>query len=46
MAGDTFYLSSLDSVRFEPVRECRIVDTLIFDTGQGLVKVSVTVSDV
>ncbi len=35
MVGDMFYLSSLDSVRFEPVRECRIVDMLIFDTGKA-----------
>jgi hypothetical protein len=35
MVGDTFYLSSLDSVRFEPVRECRVEDILIFDTGKA-----------
>ncbi|SRR5713226_5377221 len=28
------YLSSLESVRFEPVRECRIVELLTFDTGK------------
>jgi hypothetical protein len=28
------YLSSLESVRFEPVRECEFVDLLTFDTGK------------
>jgi hypothetical protein len=35
MIGDTFYLSSLESVRFETVRECRFADMLVFDTGKN-----------
>lgn len=34
MTNDTYYLSSLDSIRFEPVRECRFVEYLTFDTGK------------
>jgi hypothetical protein len=34
VAGRTLYLSSLESTRFEPVRECRIVDQIAFDTGK------------
>jgi hypothetical protein len=34
MAGETLYLSSLDSTRFEPVRECRIERLVTFDTGK------------
>jgi hypothetical protein len=34
MTGETLYLSSLDSTRFEPVRECRIERLLTFDTGK------------
>lgn len=34
MTGETLYLSSLDSARFEPVRECRIERLLTFDTGK------------
>ena len=34
MAGEIYYLSSLDSKRFEGVHECRIVGTLVFDTGK------------
>jgi hypothetical protein len=34
MTGQTLYLSSLDSARFEPVRECRIQRLLTFDTGK------------
>ena len=34
MTGATLYLSSLDSARFEPVRECRIEGLLTFDTGK------------
>lgn len=34
MAEETLYLSSLDSTRFEPVRECRIERLLTFDTGK------------
>lgn len=32
--GQAYYLSSLDSVRFEPVRECRIERRLTFDSGK------------
>jgi hypothetical protein len=35
MVGDTFYLSSLESVRFATVRECRVADMFIFDTGKA-----------
>lgn len=35
MAGETLYLSSLYSARFEPVRECRIERLLTFDTGKA-----------
>jgi hypothetical protein len=34
MVEATVYLSSLESTRFEPVRECRLVQTLMFDTGK------------
>jgi hypothetical protein len=34
MAGEIYYLSSLDSVRFEPVRECRFERLLTFDSGK------------
>lgn len=39
---DTYYLSSLESVRFEPVRECRLSMKLTFDTGKecALVRLS------
>lgn len=30
-----YYLSSLDSTRFEPVRECRVETLLTFDTGKA-----------
>ncbi len=38
----TYYLSSLESVRFEPVRECELVKQMEFDTGKqcALVKLS------
>jgi hypothetical protein len=32
--GDVLFLSSLDSVRFEPVRECTLVKRLQFDSGK------------
>jgi hypothetical protein len=32
--GQPLYLSSLDSIRFEPVRECLIVSYLTFDSGK------------
>lgn len=30
-----YYLSSLESIRFEKVRECRLVKKLTFDTGKN-----------
>ena len=39
MAGETYYLSSLDSLRFEPVRKCRFERTLAFDSGKAAVEV-------
>jgi hypothetical protein len=38
MTGRTFYLSSLESARFEPVRECRVETLLTFDTGKAAVR--------
>ena len=35
-----FYLSSLESSRFEPVRRCRLVRRLQFDTGKPCAVVS------
>jgi hypothetical protein len=35
------YLSSLESVRFEPVRECRLVEFLTFDTGKVAARATV-----
>lgn len=32
--GDIVYLSSLESTRFEPVRDCRLVKQLSFGTGK------------
>jgi hypothetical protein len=37
MKTHTLYLSSLESVRFEPVRECHFERSLTFDTGKGAV---------
>jgi hypothetical protein len=37
MIGDKYYLSSLESTRFAPVRECKIVEALAFDTGKSAV---------
>ena len=34
----TVYLSSLDSIHFEPVRECHLLETLTFDTGKVAVR--------
>lgn len=34
MPGEIYYLSSLESVRFEPVRECRVERLLTFDSGK------------
>ncbi|RBY93566.1 hypothetical protein DQ237_17430 [Blastococcus sp. TF02-8] len=36
----TVYLSSLESTRFEPVRECRLLETLAFETGKVAVRAS------
>ena len=41
MKPETLYLSSLESPRFAPVRECRIVDVLTFDTGKLAVRAEV-----
>jgi hypothetical protein len=38
VAGETYYLSSLDSTRFEPVRECRFERLLSFDSGKVAVE--------
>lgn len=38
MAEEIYYLSSLESSRFEPVRECRFDRTLIFDSGKVAVE--------
>jgi hypothetical protein len=32
--GDILYLSSLESMRFKPVRECKLIHPLSFDTGK------------
>lgn len=42
MSGETYFLSSLDSTRFEPVRECHVKRALAFDTGK--IAVDVTLS--
>lgn len=39
--GKPLYLSSLESVRFESVRECRFVEFLTFDTGKLAAHVTV-----
>jgi len=38
VAHEIYYLSSLDSTRFEPVRECRVQRSLSFDTGKAAVE--------
>jgi hypothetical protein len=40
--GTTYYLSSLESVRFEAVRKCELVKQMAFDTGKqcALVRLS------
>jgi hypothetical protein len=45
-SGVTYFLSSLDSVRFEPVRECRLEMPLEFNTGKtcALVRLNPPVS--
>lgn len=37
MIGDVYYLSSLESIRFETVRECRVVGMVTFDTGKDAI---------
>ena len=36
------YLSSLESLRFEPVRECQLLRRLVFDTGKECALVRLT----
>lgn len=38
MTGEIYYLSSLDSARFEPVRECRFERQLTFESGKTAVE--------
>lgn len=38
MAGEIYYLSSLDSARFEPVRQCQVERMLTFDSGKVAVE--------
>ena len=38
MQSTTYFLSSLDSTRFEPVRACRLIELLQFDTGKQAVR--------
>ncbi len=35
--GETYYLSSLESTRLEPVRTCEVLESLIFDSGKPAV---------
>lgn len=44
MTGEIYYLSSLDSLLFEPVRECRVVRALAFDSGKRAIEVHLTPS--
>ena len=39
---ETYYLSSLDSVKFEPTRKCEFLSRLQLTTGKGCVLVRVT----
>lgn len=39
MPTPTYYLSSLDSTRFEPVRACHVQRSLAFDTGKMALEV-------
>jgi hypothetical protein len=43
--GTIYYLSSLESVRFEPVRECTLIKRMTFDSGKqaALVRLSPSV---
>ena len=38
---DTYFLSSLESTRFEPVRRCVVQESLIFDSGKPLVRAAI-----
>jgi hypothetical protein len=38
MTGEIYYLSSLESTRFESVRECRVERRLTFDSGKVAVE--------
>jgi hypothetical protein len=38
VSDEIYYLSSLDSTRFEPVRECRFERLLVFDSGKAAVE--------
>jgi hypothetical protein len=38
VTGEMYYLSSLDSARFEPVRECRVERPLAFGSGKVAVE--------
>lgn len=42
MSGETYYLSSLESARFEPVRECRVARVLTFESGKAAIEVQLT----
>lgn len=44
MTGEIYFLSSLDSVRFEPVRECRVERRITFDTGKIAVEATLSPS--
>ncbi len=37
-ANEIYYLSSLDSARFEPIRQCRFERLLTFDSGKTAVE--------
>lgn len=42
MSGEKYYLSSLESRTFEPVRECRFTRLLRFTTDKPLVEADIT----
>jgi hypothetical protein len=42
MSEEVVYLSSLDSTRFEPVRECQISEVVVFDTGKVAVVANIS----
>lgn len=44
VSDETYYLSSLDSTRFQPVRECRFERLLSFDSGKLAVEARLTPS--